>query len=420
MSRHIPFYMPLTAKDFFHKYGLINADKTEFYSSSADYKYKLTYPAHNMECESNGNNLNIVFIVIECFRFDMLNKEVTPNLYNFVHSHPIMVFSNHMSGGNGTRMGIFSLFYGLFGTYWEPIENEGVPPVFISEMIKRNYQMGIFANASLTSIPFDRTVFRDIKNLRIQSEGEYAWQKDQNITDESMQWLDKADESKPFFGFLFYDSPHAYSVPSAYKKIFEPMLQRVDYSKLNEGFDPIPYKNGYMNSLYYTDSLVGKVLKDIERKKLLDKTIIIITGDHGQEFNESKHNYWGHGSNFTKYQIQVPLIVSWPGKETATYEHMTSHLDVVSTLMENVFKCNNPYSDYSNGRSLFDTNKRTWVYSGGFQNNLAIIEPDRITVTYPVGTYEIYDRSFTRMEKATLHFDVVKEVMNQTSFFIKK
>ncbi len=417
MARHIPFYQPLTARGFLQKHGIVNISEIDSLSTEANFNSGFKYPAKSMQCESNGNNMNILFIVIDCLRFDMLNKEVTPNIYQFVNSRPTTIFLNHLSGGNGTRIGIFSLFYGLFGNYWDPLYNEGIGPVLVNEMIKRNYQMGIFASAKLSSIPFDKTVFVDVKNLRLKSEGKYTWQRDQNITDEWLKWLNHADESKPFFGFLFYDSPHAYSIPPDYKKIFEPMLERVDYHKLDEGFDPVPFKNGYMNSIHYADSLVGNVLKDLERKKLLDKTIIVITADHGQEFNESKHNYWGHGSNFTKYQIQVPLVVYWPRKDKAVYTHMTSHLDVVPTLMENVFQCKNAYADYSNGRSLFDTSKRKWAYSGGFQNSLAIIEPDRITATYPVGTYEIYDLSFTKIKNAKLHFDVIKEVMDQASIF---
>jgi hypothetical protein len=47
----------------------------------------------------------------------------------------------------------------------------------------------------------------------------------------------------------------------------------------------------------------------LDKYDIDDNTIVIITADHGQEFNENKLNFWGHNGNFTKYQTQVPLII---------------------------------------------------------------------------------------------------------------
>ena len=49
------------------------------------------------------------------------------------------------------------------------------------------------------------------------------------------------------------------------------------------------------------DDLIGKVINQLKNKGLLENTIIIITGDHGQEFNDNKKGYWEHGGNFSKY-----------------------------------------------------------------------------------------------------------------------
>jgi len=64
---------------------------------------------------------------------------------------------------------------------------------------------------------------------------------------------------------------------------------------------------------------------------LMKKTIIIMTGDHGQEANETHSNSWGHNSNFLRYQVQVPLLIYWPGMPPSQYNHLTSHVDVVPT-----------------------------------------------------------------------------------------
>ncbi|MGE0083572.1 MAG: DUF3413 domain-containing protein [Desulfococcaceae bacterium] len=417
IPRHIPFFQPLTAKGFFKKYDLLNTGK-EAEAAVFDQKYRssITYPKKDLQCSADAENSNILFIITESMRSDMFSKEITPNLYQFFTSEPSLRFLSHMSGGNGTREGIFTLFYGMFGSFWEVMETEDKGPVLIQEMLKKKYQTGIFASASLAAPPFDRTVFTDIKNLRLRSKGENSVDKDRIITEEWMQWLDKADRSRPFFGFLFYDSPHSYFFPENYQTVFRPIAEQMDYHKLSRDFNPMLIKNRYKTSLHFVDSLIGNVLKDLEEKNLLENTIIIFTGDHGQEFNENNMNFWGHGSNFTKYQIHVPLLIYWKGKMQAVYSHRTSHMDIVPTLMKEVFGCTNSCSDYSNGRNLFDTGYREWIYCGGFSQD-ALIEADRITVSYPVGSYEIYDQSYRKPDNAQLNISAVKEMLQQKADF---
>lgn len=76
--------------------------------------------------------------------------------------------------------------------------------------------------------------------------------------------LEQRDRSKPYFGFLFYDSAHAADFPSSMTPPFTPYWERVDHIKLNNDFDPEPYHNRYRNALYYADSLIGKVLEQLQ------------------------------------------------------------------------------------------------------------------------------------------------------------
>ena len=53
----------------------------------------------------------MVWIVVESWRFDTMNRENTPNIWEF--GQKALVFNNHYSGGNASRFGGFSLLYGL-------------------------------------------------------------------------------------------------------------------------------------------------------------------------------------------------------------------------------------------------------------------------------------------------------------------
>ncbi len=419
MDRHFPLYYPLTAKRLLQKLGLVDLAK-----NNAQRKLKINsisdgtirYPLRPLSFSSVGKSKNILIIAIDSWRFDMLTPDVTPHIHQFISQHPIWRFNNHLSGGNGTRIGIFTLFYGLSGVHWNAMSNEQIGPVFIRELLNRDYQMGIFASAKLTTPPFNRTVFNDIENLRLFSTGNDAWERDQSALKDWSQWIKKRDPDRPFFGFIFFDAAHTYSIPPDYPVVFKPMWEAVNYLALNEDLDPLPFFNRYKVAVHYIDSLVQQILSDLKQYHLLGNTIIIFTEDHGQEFNDNKRNFWGHGGNYTDYQIKVPLVIYWPGRKPGIYDHATSHLDIVPTLMTDLFGCRNPVSDYSDGRHLLDHTGYDWLVVGGYFN-YAIREPDRITMAYATGNYEILDLTNGVIKNAELHYKIVKKAMDQAARF---
>jgi membrane-anchored protein YejM (alkaline phosphatase superfamily) len=115
---------------------------------------------------------------------------------------------------------------------------------------------------------------------------------------------------------------------------------------------------------------------------------VVITSDHGEEFRDQETAYWGHGSNFTKYQIGVPLVISWPGKQ-GQVAYRTSHEDVSLTLVNNALNCGLDPSDISTGTNLFDKGDRVNIIESYV--NQGIVVNDVVTELYPgfVKTYSV-------------------------------
>ena len=136
--------------------------------------------------------------------------------------------------------------------------------------------------------------------------------------------------------------------------------------------------NRYKNAVHYDDNLVGDVLTQSLAHDLLKNTIVIITADHGNEFNDTGNGLWGHGSAFDRYQLHVPLIMYWPGKKPQAMAYRTSHYDVVPTLMR-ALGCTNKLTIYSMGHLLFiDGGRRRLV--GGSYHNYVVLLNDRVLV----------------------------------------
>lgn len=412
----LPWPIAITARKL---YPLSDAEATNIAHSAKTTQadFSLFYPKHKLSCNRDTPPLNIIFIVLDSWRFDMLSAQISPNMYRF--SQNALVFENHISTGNATRFGMFGLFSGMIGNYWHSALRNQSGSVLIQELQQRNYDFRFFASARLTSPEFDRTIFSDIKTqIPEKTPGKKVIDRDRYITQQFIQFIEHQNRQKPFMSLIFYDAPHAYAVDDNFPQPFQPSLKEINYLKLNNETPPLAFKNRYKNAIYFDDHLVGKLIEALEKQQLLDNSIVIITGDHGQEFNESRQNYWGHNSNFSRYQVQVPLIIHWPDKQKKHYSHTTSHVDIVPSLMQEALHCNNAMSDYSNGRSLFDTRRRDFVIASSW-SNYAVIQNNQTTVYQPLGIIEQYDGEYQPLNNAISPPDISLAVLEELSRFRK-
>jgi membrane-anchored protein YejM (alkaline phosphatase superfamily) len=417
-SKLLPLAYPATAKSLMAQYGLLDVEayKTQSLLKHKKSKGNLHYPLTQIKYKAKKQKLNIVMIVIDSWRADMMSEAITPNIFAFKDKS--LQYLKHCSGSNNTRHGMFSLMYGIPGTYWDNILEEQKSPVLIQTLIQQGYQTNIFASAKLSMPEFDQTLFADVPNLRTSSKGEQPWQRDVNLTQDYLQWSKTNTTQKPTFSLLFLDAAHGFSLPDDYQKPFSPSLKNVNFLALNDDYDATPFLNLYKNSLHYIDSKVGEVLKSLEGK--LENTIVIITGDHGKEFNDSALGYWGHNSNYSKFQTAVPLMIHWPNKAPAIINYQTNHLSIVPTLMSEALGVTNMPSDYSSGVSLFEQKKALpWLFLGrsGYyaikvENNL--YELDR------VGNFTIFDDNYREDEKAEININYVQEALVEMSRFYQK
>ena len=125
-----------------------------------------------------------------------------------------------------------------------------------------------------------------------------------------------------------------------------------------------------------------------------------------------------HGSGYTRYQLQVPLVIHWPGREPVRYEHRSSHYDIAPTLLQDALGCDNAAEDYSSGQNLFAGRSWDWLLAGSYYN-YAVLEPDQITVTYPNGRYEVRDWNYRIQTSPDVRGDVLMAVTRENSRFYR-
>ena len=415
-ARYIPWSYSLTMKSFLKKYSFVPAENSQerlpFHSQGV-----LDYPKAPLNCTAQ-TPMNIVVILIDSLRFDMLVPEVMPTSWAF--SRKSLNFTNHYSAGNATRFGVFGMMYGLPGSYWHTMLGEQKGSVFVKQMAAQGYDFYINGSASLASPEFHLTVFADIRDkIAAPARGASNDDRENYIVNEFISLVDNNKLHEPFFGFLFLNAPHGYSHPKDMPLPFLPELQSVNYLALDNDYDPTAFFNRYKNAVYFDDLLVKKMLTALETQGYLDNTIVILTGDHGQEFNDLQQNYWGHNSNFSIYQIKVPLLIYWPGRGFAEYKYRTSHVDLVPTLMRRVLGCSNPVSDYSTGIDLFEGKENRILQADSWPNR-AVLEPSRTFVFHNYGGIDVYDENYKPLPAAKLDSQAMLETIELMSRFYQK
>jgi membrane-anchored protein YejM (alkaline phosphatase superfamily) len=385
-----PFYPPLKADRTLSKLFKLKV-KQEDELRMSTHGSLLNYPKSPLVMGKGAIQLpNIIMIVVEGFRFDMLDPEITPNLWRF--SKDNITFKNHYSGGNGTRAGVFSLLYGLQGTYWHSFLIERKPPVLIDSLLQLGYEFKVLSSTRLTYPEFRKTAFVQIAgDIEDKLPSKDTTGRDKIIVDKFITFLSERNTAKPFFSFMFFDSSHQpYLYPKEFEKFRPVSGEQINYVKETKPSDIAPVRNRYKNSLHYNDHLFGTIFAALKKKDLLSNSIVVITGDHGEGFYEQGD--FGHTGSFDDFETKVVFVMHMPGAGKSEVNKLTSHLDFVPTAMKAV-GYTNPVSDYAQGISLVEKEAHPYVFSAGW-DKLCVID-ENVKIVFSTETFrnllEVYN-----------------------------
>ncbi|MCU1055257.1 MULTISPECIES: DUF3413 domain-containing protein [Stenotrophomonas maltophilia group] len=346
---YLPWAQPITAKSFMRRLGVVSQQQ----AGLPDPRHaQLQYPLHPLRCQ-NPHRPNVLMVVLESLRQDVLTPQLMPNTSALAQD--ARVFDQHFSTGNATRYGLFGLLYGLPGGYWPSMLDEQRGSQLFQVLGQQGYDLHLYGSAPLYSPEFDRTAFADVRDQLHQGSSALKSDGRDRAIISALQQDIRASQAaqRPWFGFVFLDSTHApYHMPDGYPPVATPMAADIDFLKFGPEHDPTPELNRYRTAVHYADSLIGSLLDDLRAQGLAEDTIVLVTGDHAEEFNDLKLNYWGHNGNFSDYQLQVPFVLHWPSRAAGRDARTSSHEDWVPTLMRHALGCENALSDYSTGQDL--------------------------------------------------------------------
>ena len=340
--------------------------------------------------------LNVILVVVDALRADHLGcygyeRETSPNIDAFAREGT--VFTNAYAQGSRTKEATASLVTSLYPSthrVWQI--SAAIPegtPTLPALMKGEGYRTAVLSANPLVSPTFgfgygvdsfyvDRTgpQFRAVL-LRAASQLEsriwgfgkamsilkklaklippppgsrsYEGGDATTINREFLSWVDEAPAAD-FFAYLHYMEPHApYEPPPPFDEMFNSgdydgpkviappraptMLLPFSRGKVLPEGERLSMISQYDGSIAYFDREFGRLLTELERRGLAERTLIVLTADHGEEFYD--HGGWEHGQSLFNELVHVPLIVWGPGRVPAGVVAATTirHVDVPPTLL---------------------------------------------------------------------------------------
>jgi arylsulfatase A-like enzyme len=159
------------------------------------------------------------------------------------------------------------------------------------------------------------------------------------INGDFLGWLDRLD-GRPFFAFLNYMDVHVPYLPPAPQagrfgpirpELRSPSGEAGDQSQETFSAEPMTFRiDRYDESTLYLDEQIGELLDQLERRGLIEKTVIVVTADHGEHLGE--HGLVEHGKSLYAMETRVPLILHYPGVSPVRVTSPVSTINLAATI----------------------------------------------------------------------------------------
>ena len=173
------------------------------------------------------------------------------------------------------------------------------------------------------------------------------------IVDDFLHWL-PARRGRPFFAFLnIFDAHRPFSPPSPYSEMLTGARRGMDR---------------YDQEILYVDAQLDRLLSTLEKQGLLQNTLVVIAGDHGELLGE--HRGHGHGSSLFRRALQVPLLLHFGDRIPAgrRIARPVSTRDIPATILDLI-----GVADTLQGYSL----ATTWRGNGSTYPDTVLAELDK-------------------------------------------
>jgi arylsulfatase A-like enzyme len=283
--------------------------------------------------------------VIDTLRADHLgcygySRNTSPNIDRLARE--AIVYKNAISQAPWTLPSVASLltsqYPSVLGIYDRPVAFRPGYRLLQEQLKKRGYLTG-----GVVSVPLLSTNFgfgRGFDDYSEPSALTHSGISSPAVTEAAISFLRKAGD-RPLFLFVHYFDPHynyvlhpEYDFLPSYRGSLRSGEGIGDLwekrSRMSE--DDIDYLVAlYDSEIAFTDQHLGSLLGELKRLGRYHESLIVLTGDHGEEFME--RGWIGHTISLHREVVHVPLLIKPPGNRSGVVERHVGLIDVMPTIL---------------------------------------------------------------------------------------
>lgn len=306
---------------------------------------------------------NVVLFVVDTLRADAIERHLRERDGGIARiARDGTVFTNAHSQASWTRPSMASLFTSLYPSQHGAMHKTSVLPERVTTIAEAFASAGYWTAGFTTNINlapifnfqqgFDEYAYLEpnfyfgatdaatrlaiYKGLRVAREKLFRdriffqnYYQDAQVVNAAVSgWLAQAPP-QPFFLFVHYMDPH--------DPYFEMPYNGRGVARVTDQ-NPDPARAAELHGLYgqgvdYIEAELGRLLDELHARGLYEQTVIAVTADHGEEFQE--HDGWWHGTTLYQEQLHVPLVIKTAGarRAPAVDEQLVELVDVAPTLL---------------------------------------------------------------------------------------
>ncbi|HYB44879.1 MAG TPA: sulfatase-like hydrolase/transferase, partial [Candidatus Methylomirabilis sp.] len=284
---------------------------------------------------------DVLLVLIESLRADFLDPETMPRLWT--RARHGAVFERHYAAATSTAHSMFGLLYGLNSYKYQAVLGSGRSPLLLGALQANGYRSHFIAASAVKWIESGSSpVFRNTPGQLesdLVGDGE---SRDADMLARARRFMTTGG-AQPQFLFLFFVGTHfRYSFPPRSAR-FQPYWDGGGPPR-----DPARVRARARNAAYEVDWKLDDFLDEYAAARGR-KPLVIVTGDHGESLGEGGR--FGHGSDVSEAQIHVPMVLLDPSGPPSTWGGVTSHIDIVPTLLA-LLGDDHPPRSYADGVSM--------------------------------------------------------------------
>ncbi len=283
---------------------------------------------------------DVYWFIVETLRGDGVRPEIMPFVSQW-RDHECQPIRETRSAANATHLSWFAMLSGKPPLFWDTERRAQRPAPLLEALHAAGYRNEVRSSAIFNYAEMDTTNFghgeaTDVL-LSLNSEN-HEWP--EGISERDVHVLDlwrNAVLARPAGSTLrlvAVESPHyPYNWAANFAPPFADFAQSSWFPMHPSPQDVVQVRHRYWNSLAWVDQLLGQYIGFLKAHDRYDDSVIIVTGDHGEELQE--HGVWFHTSGLTTEETVVPILVKWPkalgrGQPVA----QASHLDIMPSILD--------------------------------------------------------------------------------------